>query len=188
MPSPGSKHCPSCGVAIPNSYTRCLLCLGKAYPKECCLICLSFKKRSQGARDLRLKRHLLEQAMWPALVLRPQIALRMAPEGGLFLQHGTFPRLGYLRPGKTRSVAYSALMGMLSLGSISKRFPLQLAVDAAVHLPSYPNHSPGHHQVQGGMPQCGMIAGSGASLPCQFILPYCFLFFLTSSHRITATP
>lgn len=53
MPSLGFKHCPSCGVAIPNndSHTRCVLCLGERYIKERCSVDKSFK-RTQVARDL----------------------------------------------------------------------------------------------------------------------------------------
>lgn len=41
-----------------------------------CLIYRSFKKQTQVVRDLRLKQHLLEQAMRPDPVLRPSLGRR----------------------------------------------------------------------------------------------------------------
>lgn len=74
MLSPGFNNCPLCGVAIPNIW--CLFCRGKAHHKECCLICSSFKKRTQVALDLHLKQHLAEQAMRPDPVPRPSSSHR----------------------------------------------------------------------------------------------------------------
>lgn len=42
--------------------------------KEKCCICMSFKKKTQVARDLGLKQQLMEQAMGPTLYPGPQIA------------------------------------------------------------------------------------------------------------------
>lgn len=74
MLSPGFKNCPLYGVAIPNIW--CLFCLGEVHHKECCLICSSFKKRTQVVLDLHLKQHLVEQAMRPDPVPRPSSSHR----------------------------------------------------------------------------------------------------------------
>lgn len=78
LTSPGFKHCPSCGMGIPNSDPRtwCLSCLGEAQLKEHCLIYRLFKKRTQVGWDLHLKCHLLEQASRHDLVLMPSSGYR----------------------------------------------------------------------------------------------------------------
>lgn len=90
---------------MPSSdpYIQCLFCLGKKNIKERFLICKSFKKRIQVARNLHLKQHLMEQAMRPTSALG--ISTKCQAPGGHLSQPGLlFSRIPISFPGGRETI------------------------------------------------------------------------------------